>query len=207
MKRFLSSSAVWVVVAGFWLCMTQGLQAQWPGVARPVQPPFIPPTLTPPSLTPPSMALPPSMPPAINSPLLNPPATTAPWLTPPTLNQPDLAAPFTTPPVFTPPFMAPPSLPSQTPPVVGPGVSGWSQANNRLFWPWPYTDQELLGNVNLQFSRDGFLNAAGIQVQVHRGIVVLRGVVPSWRDFNRAQTDAMRAGAAYVRNQLRISGR
>ena len=58
----------------------------------------------------------------------------------------------------------------------------------------------------LEFSRDGFLNAREIRVQVHRGIVLLWGVVPRWRDFNRAQTDAMRAGAAYVRNQLRIRG-
>jgi BON domain len=207
MKGFMSSSAVWLVVAGLSFSMAQGLEAQWPGVARPVQPPFIPPSMTPPFLTPPAMTPPPSLPPATISPLLSPPAMTPPSLTPPALNQPDLVAPSTTPPELTPPFMAPPSLPSQYPSVVGPGVSGWNQANNRMFWPWPYTDQELLGNVYLQFSRDSFLNATGIRVQVHRGIVVLRGGVPTWRDFNRAQTDAMRAGAAYVRNRLHILGR
>jgi BON domain len=180
-KRPTQNRRIPIFLVACCLLAAQGLQAQLPDVFRPVQPPL-----------PPSISLPPFTPPALTPPPVIPPSTTPPL--------------FSAPPL-TPLALAPPSLSPPYSSVMPAGGVRWNQSNNRAAWTGPYTDQELFRNVLLQFSADPLLYSTEIQVEVHRRIVALSGTVPAWRDYSRAQQDAVRAGAAYVVNRLRVARR
>jgi osmotically-inducible protein OsmY len=68
------------------------------------------------------------------------------------------------------------------------------------------SDEDIYEDVCSRLTRHGYIDASKIEVEVHEGEVVLKGIVPD-RQMKRMAEDALEtiAGVFDIHNQLRIN--
>jgi osmotically-inducible protein OsmY len=89
---------------------------------------------------------------------------------------------------------------------VAAGVRGVIKVENLLrLPPWTWKDDwEILQDVEARLWWNPFIDEEAIMVTVEDGVVTLSGTVDNWYERNLATAKALNAGAARVRNRIRV---